>query len=291
MRTVSIIGAGKVGTAIGRLLAARGYDIRGVVATSMESASDSATRIGAGEPGTDAVAASKAAEWVFITTPDSKVGGVCDEVASGGGFKHGPLVAHFSGALGSGELKSAKEQGARVLSVHPLQSFASVDQAVKNLPGSYFSVEGDAEAAEEGSELVSALGGRKIVIPTEHKALYHAGAAVASNFLVAVIDFAAAIYGKLGMTRTEAVEAVMPLITGTVSNIGRVGVPDALTGPISRGDVDTVRSHVEALRTEMPEGLGLYRELGRYTVDVGLRKGSLKKEAAQEILGLLDGEK
>jgi len=287
MRTVSIVGAGTVGTAIGTLLASKGYDIKGVVATSMESAADSVSQIGAGTPGTDAVEAAKQAEWVFIATPDDKVGRVCKEMAREGAFRHGPLVAHFSGALGSGVLAPAKEQGARVLSVHPLQSLASVEQAVRNLPGSYISIEGDAEAAEEGAELIEALGGRKVVIPTEHKVLYHAGAAVASNFLVAVVDFAAAIYGKLGMERREAVEAVMPLITGTVNNIGRVGVPDALTGPIARGDVETVRSHIKALESDMPEGLGLYKELGRYTVDVGLRKGSLGKDAADELLKLL----
>lgn len=292
-KSVSIIGAGVVGSAVGRLLRGRGYEIKGVAARSMASAEKAAGFIGEGEPGTDAVAAAKGADWVLIATPDKAIKPVCDEVAAGGGFDRPagqrPLVVHFSGALGSGVLGSARDAGARVVSVHPLQSLASAEQAVKNLAGSYMSVEGDPDAMAEGFEIVAALGGLRIVIPSGQKALYHAGAAVASNYLVTVVDFAVTIYEALGLTRAEAVKAVMPLVRGTVNNIERVGVPDALTGPIARGDVATVEGHIEVLTKTMPGMLSLYRELGRHTVKVGLAKGSLAREDADRLMELLGG--
>ena len=177
--------------------------------------------------------------------------------------------------------------GPGALSIHPMQSLASSEQAVKNFPGSYFSIEGDAEAVPEGKEIVEALGGLLVMIPGEQKALYHAGAAVASNYLVAVLDFAVMIYEALGMKRDEAVKAIMPLVRGTVNNVERVGVPDALTGPIARGDVETVEGHLEVLKKELPEMLSLYTALGRHTVKVGLAKGSLAEEDAARLREIL----
>lgn len=286
-KVVSIIGAGVVGSAVGRLLRERGYAIGGVVARGLAKAEKAAGFIGEGVPGTDPVKGAEGADWVFITTPDKAIRATCEFIASGGGFKKGALAVHMSGALSSGALVSARSSGARVVSLHPIQSLASAEQAVTNLPGSYFSIEGDPEAMAEGREIVEALGGLLVVIPSEEKALYHAGAAVASNYLVAVVDFAVTIFESLGMERDAAVKAVIPLIRGTVNNIERVGVPDALTGPIARGDVGTVEGHVEALRKRMPEMLGLYGELGRHTVKVGLRKGTLGEEDARRLLAIL----
>ncbi len=288
MKSISIIGSGVVGTAVGQLLRSKGYEIKGVVARHPDKAEHAARLIGGGEPGTDPVAGAKGADWVFITTPDRAIREACEKIAAGGGFARGALVAHFSGALSSGVLEAAREKGARVVSLHPIQSLASVEQAVANLPGSYFSMEGDPDAMAEGKEIVEALGGMLVVIPTEQKALYHAGAAVASNYLVAVADFAVMVFESLGMERGEATKAVMPLIRGTVNNIARVGVPDALTGPIARGDAETVRGHVEVLAKRMPRMLPLYKELGRHTVEVGRAKGSLSEEDAGRILEILN---
>lgn len=286
-KSVSIIGSGTVGTAVGHLLKSKGYDIKGVAARRLEHAESAVAFIGAGSAGTDIVEAASGADWVFITTPDKAIREACEAIAAGGGFKKSALVVHFSGALSSEELESAARQGARVISLHPIQSLASVEQAVKNLPGSFFSMEGDPDAADEGREIVDALGGLLVVIPTGKKALYHAGAAIASNYLVSVVDFAVSVFENLGMERDDALKAIFPLIQGTVNNIEKVGVPDALTGPIARGDVGTVQGHIEALLHTMPERLELYRQLGAYTVKVGREKGSLREEDAERLLQIL----
>ena len=286
-KSVSIIGAGVVGQAVGRILRERGYEIRGVVSRSISKAEKAAAFIGAGEPGTDPAKGASGADWVFITTPDKAIRDTCKRIAEGGGFTKGSLAIHMSGALGSKVLDPARKAGALALSIHPMQSLASSEQAVRNLPGSYFSIEGDAEAIPDGKEIVEALGGLLVMIPGEKKALYHAGAAVASNYLVAVLDFAVMIYEALGMRRDEAVKAVMPLVRGTVNNVERVGVPDALTGPIARGDVETVAGHIEAIEKYLPEMLPLYKALGRHTVSVGIAKGSLAGDDAEALMNIL----
>ncbi|MBI5190137.1 MAG: DUF2520 domain-containing protein [Nitrospirae bacterium] len=286
-KTVSIIGAGVVGSAIGRLFRERGYDIKGVVCRSLEHAEKSIKFIGSGEPGVDAANAAKDADWVFITTPDRAIEKVCNEVSAGGGFSRGQLVVHMSGALNADVLDSARKAGARAVSIHPLQSLATASQAVSNLPGSYFSVEGDPDAMAEGKEVVEALCGLMLVVPSDQKALYHAGAAVASNYLVTVVDFAVEIYEMLGLDRKEAINAVMPLVRGTVNNIEKVGVPDALTGPIARGDVATVEGHLEVLKKKMPGMVRLYCELGKHAIKVGLAKGTLSQEDGARLFELL----
>jgi predicted short-subunit dehydrogenase-like oxidoreductase (DUF2520 family) len=286
-KAVSIIGAGVVGKAVGHLLRQKGHTIKGVCSRSLENAKAAVEFIGEGEPGTDPVTASRFADWVLIATPDRAIKETCDKVSAAKGFKKRALVVHFSGALSSDELASARGCGARVASLHPIQSLASVGQAVKNLPGSYFSLEGDPEAMDEGREIVEALGGLLILIPTDKKALYHAAAAVASNYLATVVDFSLMIYESIGMDREEAARAVMPLIRGTVDNIERVGLPDALTGPIARGDIATVEGHLSALAKTMPQMVRLYSELGKHTVRIGMAKGTLGPEDGYKMLEVL----
>jgi len=286
-KVVSIIGAGVVGTAVGHLLSRSGCTIKSVVARSLDRAEKAAGFIGEGTPGTDPVEAAKGAAWVLITTPDRAIKETCDKVAAAGGFDRGCLVVHFSGALGSDVLASARDAGARVVSIHPIQSLASVKEAVENLPGSYFSIEGDPAAMSEAREIVKYLSGMVVEIPSDRKALYHAGAAIASNYLVTVVDFAMTAYEALGMDRREALKAVMPLIRGTVNNIERVGVPDALTGPVARGDVETVKGHIEALKKAMPDMVRLYCELGKHAVSVGRAKGTLSAGDADRLLEIL----
>ena len=287
-KSVSIIGAGVVGTAVGYLLRQKGYTVDAVVSRDRAKAVKAVRFIGEGKAGDDPVEAAKGSDWVFITTPDRAIKETCEKIAAGGGFENGALAIHLSGALSSGELSSARKNGARVLSIHPIQSLASVEQAVKNLPGSYFSMEGDPDAMSDGRDIVAALGGMLVVIPSEQKALYHAGAAVASNYLVTVVDYAITIFESLGMEREEALKAVLPLVRGTVNNIERVGVPGALTGPIARGDVDTIEGHISVLTTKLPKMVRLYCELGKHAVVVGVAKGTISREEGDRLLDVLN---
>lgn len=288
MRKVLIIGAGVVGTAMGYLLKRKGYKIVSIASRKIESAERAVEFIGEGEASSDPVSSAMKADIVFITTPDSAIEEVCRKVASQGGFKKGTMVFHMSGALSSDVLVSAKKAGATVSSIHPLQSLADVGEAVKNIPGSYFCIEGDKEALSVARDIVSALGGKEITIDVEKKPLYHAGASVASNYLVAIIRFGMELFEAAGVKREDSLNALMPLIKGTVVNIENLGIPRALTGPISRGDTEVIEDHLKAIKNRRDELLNLYSELGRYTVKVAIEKGRINELEAERLLSLFD---
>jgi predicted short-subunit dehydrogenase-like oxidoreductase (DUF2520 family) len=289
-KTVAIIGAGRVGSSIGFLLARAGYAVTAVAAQSAASAERALAFIGGGESVTDVVKAS-GADIVFITTPDRTIRDVCGEIARGGGLKPGSVVVHMSGAHSLDLLDPAKGAGAGRAVVHPLQSVPSMEQGVKNLPGSYFRIEADPQALQTARDLVKALGGIELVMakwtPDGHSAaLYHAGAVAVSNYFVALVDYGLKFYEALGAEKQEALKAVLPLIKGTLANIETLGVPGALTGPIVRGDVETVQGHVEAMRDRAPELLDLYRALAKHTVEVAGERG-LADEKADELLKIV----
>jgi predicted short-subunit dehydrogenase-like oxidoreductase (DUF2520 family) len=288
MQRVSIIGAGVVGTAIGYLLKERGYSIVGIASRTVASAKRAQEFIGDGEASPDLRATSKKADIVFITTSDSAIEEVCIKISSERGFSPGAIVFHTCGALSSEILGSARTVGAHVASLHPLQSLADVNEAVKTLPGSFFVIEGDERALSVAREIVTALKGKEVTLKVDKKPLYHAGASVASNFLVATVGFGLDLFEAAGINRQDSLNALMPLIKGTVKNIDALGVPSALTGPIARGDSGVIEDHLKSIVKERPEMLRLYTELGRYTVKVALEKGTIKKDDAERINSLFD---
>ncbi|MHB8844893.1 MAG: Rossmann-like and DUF2520 domain-containing protein [Nitrospirota bacterium] len=293
MKTVAIIGAGRVGGSVGRLLAKAGYVLSAVVSRDPDHAEQARSFIGSGTAMTDPVRAAISADIIFITTPDGPIRDVCSAIAAGGGFRRGAVVVHMSGAHTLDLLDAAKKAGAHRAVIHPLQSVPSRELGEKNIPGSYFRIESDPEAAQTASELVTALGGTELKLPkwgadATSAALYHAGAVAVSNFFVALVDFGLRYYQALGADRQEALKAVLPLIKGTLANIEAAGIPDALTGPIMRGDIETVRGHLDAMQLRAPELLPLYRELGRHTVAVARAKNSITPQQAAEIKQLME---
>jgi predicted short-subunit dehydrogenase-like oxidoreductase (DUF2520 family) len=291
-RTVAIIGAGRVGGSIGYLLNKAGYVIEAVITRSMDSAWRSAAFIGAGEPKTD-LAAAGSSEIIFITTPDRAIQAVCEKLAATGAVMPGSLVIHMSGAHSLGLLDAARSAGAYGAVLHPLQSLASREQGVQTLPGSYFRVEADPEALERARLVVAAMGGSELAMPgwksdADSVALYHAGAVAVSNYFVSLVDYGLKFYQALGASKQEALKAVLPLIRGTLHNIETLGIPDALTGPIVRGDVETVRSHLEAIRKRAPELLDLYQGLARHTLSVADDRRSLTEETLFELSRVIE---
>ncbi len=271
---VSIIGAGAVGTGMGILLSQRGYTIAGVASRTLISAQRAAARLSC--PACEQPEeAARRADIVLITTSDRAIGAVAAAIAGRGGFRTGQTVIHMSGSLTAAVLAPAQQAGARILSLHPLQSCADADRAVANLPGSVFSLEGDREALPLGKRLVTDLGGEYFVISPDAKPLYHAAACVASNYLVSLVDLSRRLMQAAGMEAEMAAHALDPLIKGTLENINDKGIPGALTGPIARGDFSTVRDHLRAMAVAAPHLEETYRALGRYTAGVAGRKGSI----------------
>jgi predicted short-subunit dehydrogenase-like oxidoreductase (DUF2520 family) len=194
---------------------------------------------------TDVARAAAGAAIVFIATPDRAIRAVCERIARGGGIRRGVLVVHGSGAHSLDLLDAARQAGARRAVIHPLQSVPSRERGVANLPGSFFRIEADPGALRCVRALVRALGGCELVLPgwrsdPESVAIYHAGAVAASNYLVTLLDFAVRHLQALGAGRRQALQALLPLVQGTIANVERLGIPAALTGPIARGDAATV---------------------------------------------------
>lgn len=290
-KTVAIIGAGRVGSSMGFLLARAGYAVTAVAAQTAASVERALAFIGGAS--TAGTVKDAKADVVFITTPDRNISEVCGEIAREGGLKRGAIVVHMSGAHSLNLLDAAKEAGALRAVIHPLQSVPSAEQGVRNLPGSYFRIEADPGALRTAKELVQAIGGLELAMPKwtsdEYSAsLYHAGAVSVSNFFVALIDFGLRFYEALGADRQEALRAVLPLVKGTLANIETLGISAALTGPIVRGDAETMRGHLEAMRVKAPELLGLYRSLAKHTIAVAKERGSLTNEQVKELIMLVN---
>jgi predicted short-subunit dehydrogenase-like oxidoreductase (DUF2520 family) len=286
---IAIIGAGVVGTALAHLLKERGYPIVGIASRKRESAQKAGSLLGGGvRVTTSPEEIIPNADLIFITTSDSAIEEVCEGIARRGGFRPGQIVVHTSGALPSTILRKAKERGALIASMHPLQSFADVSVAIKILPSSLFCLEGDQKIIPLLAKLVRRLGGQPFSIETQHKLLYHAAAVVASNFLVTLSYLSYKFFETMGITQREASQALLPLIKGTVQNIEKLGPVRALTGPIARGDANIIKGHLEALKGLDQKCIDIYLSISRLTVEIGIKKGTLSPEKGELIIKILE---
>jgi predicted short-subunit dehydrogenase-like oxidoreductase (DUF2520 family) len=286
--TISIIGLGKVGTALGFLLRSAGYSIVAVADPSPAALEQGIAYTG-GRPFYRAADAASLADCVFITTSDDAIMTACDEISLNGGIKFGTKVVHTSGAGDLGLLSSARRAGALLASIHPLQSFADVEGAIRNIPGSTFGITADDQLKEWAVGLVKDLGGIPFYVSEASKPLYHTAACMASNYLTTLLYTVEQIYQNLGLSRQEALRAFWPLVRGTLSNIEFQGTIQALTGPIARGDLGTIEKHIDALKTQMPFLLDLYRDFGMLSIEIALKKETLSADRAIAIKTLLGG--
>ncbi|MBI4612715.1 MAG: DUF2520 domain-containing protein [Planctomycetes bacterium] len=284
---VAIIGPGRVGQTLGRLLFQAGYPVVAVSGLREESARAAVAFIGSGQV-LPAIPAAESAELILVTTPDRAIPYV-EAALVYSRLRPGAVVAHTSGLLSSRVLEYVRNGPGHpaIASAHPLQSFARPEEAVERLAGVTWALEGDERALAVLEQVVLDLGGRPVRISTDGKPLYHAAASVASNFLVALLGAAVRLGESAGLPREEVVPALLPLVQGTLANVARLGPVEALTGPIARGDVSTVAAHLGAIRASLPDLEPLYLAMGRETLSVARRKASFPHEAAPELERLL----
>jgi predicted short-subunit dehydrogenase-like oxidoreductase (DUF2520 family) len=195
----------------------------------------------------------------------------------------------MSGAGGLDLLSAAKNAGAYVGSIHPLQSFADVEGAIKNIPGSTFGITTHDEIKDWAVRIVEDIGGIPFFIPEADKPLYHAAACMASNYLTTLIHTVQDMYMSLGLTQDAAIQAFWPLVRGTLKNIEMKGTVSALTGPVARSDIGTIRKHLRALHDKLPIYLPAYCSMGILAADIGVKKKTLSEEEAETIKKLLRG--
>lgn len=264
-----VIGAGIVGTALAVRLEEVGHECIGVHTRSRHSFQRFQSCIKADHLSLEEMV--PAAESLFITTQDGVIRSIAEKLSGMSIIKSGQVWIHCSGSLPSQVLRVEESLPVSCLSLHPLQAFASVEKALAILPGTHFGIEGDNE--ELGEEIVKDLGGIPHRILPDQKTLYHAGAAVASNYLVVLASMAVELFAEAGIAGEEALASLLPLMRGTLFNLEQVGLPQALTGPIARGDVQVVQGHLDHLPSGLVE---IYQSLGSKALELGESKKALQ---------------
>jgi len=287
LNNFAIIGVGMVGTAIGFLLRKAGYKVI-AIADKSPAALKRALPYTGGKAFRSLREAVLEADCILITTPDDAISSACQEIALCPAMK-GKFVFHMSGAGGLDLLDSAKKAGAAVASIHPLQSFSSIDQAIKNIPGSYFGITADKNARLPAKNIIRDLGGIPLLISSDQKPLYHAAACFASNYLVSLMNVVESIYQAIGLNEKDAKKAYLPLVYGSLKNIENSGSIPSLTGPIARGDFGTIKKHISAINNNLPQFSSLYSSLGLIAVKIAQQKGTLNNRQAKTINAILKG--
>ena len=282
---VGIVGAGRAGTALAVALGRAGHEI--VAASAVSDAS--VQRVQRNLPGIAIMQPPEvvaAADLVLLTVPDDVLPGLVAGLAATGAALEGRLVAHVSGRHGLAVLDPAVRAGGLPIALHPVMTFTGRPDDIDKLAGISFGVTAPDSLRLVAEALVVEMGGEPVFIPESQRDLYHAALASAANHLVTLVVQATDLLRDAGVA--QPARMLGPLLSAALDNALRLG-DAALTGPVARGDADTVASHIDALRADAPEALPAYLALARLTADRAVAAGTLAAADAQRLLGVLGG--
>ncbi|MCP3679149.1 MAG: DUF2520 domain-containing protein [Gammaproteobacteria bacterium] len=276
--TINIIGAGKVGQTIARLLVIRhSATIHGVCNTSIATTTTAIKFIGQGQPFVS-IADLPAADITFITTPDDDIQSCCEILSQNPQLKSSSIVLHCCGGLSSHILHAVKNKNCLIASVHPMRSFTLPEISVKQYNGTYCAIEGDDAAITVLSSLFKSIGSNTYQVDSDKKSAYHAAGVFAANYLVTIYHNALLCLQEAGVENNINTEIIINLMQGTINNISKVKSPRrALTGPIERGDVNLIAQHLTAL-DENRQLCQLYKTLALSTLDIADLPTKIKEE-------------
>ena len=264
---VGLIGPGRAGIGLALALTQAGYTVRLHGRKKKKVPSPLTLTVGDGETPPDWVAS---AGVVILAVRDDGIRPLAEALAAARAITADHVVLHLSGVQGQEGLGPLVSSRAALGSFHPLQTIVEPERAPARLKGSWAAVEGMPRAALAAERLAQDMGMRPFRIATKAKAIYHAGAVFASNYLVVVEAIAQRLLRHAGLTDADAWAALRPLVEGTFENLGRIEPKDALTGPIARGDTATIMRHLESLTFDDGK---LYRELGRAALELAQKSG------------------
>jgi predicted short-subunit dehydrogenase-like oxidoreductase (DUF2520 family) len=284
---VGIIGAGKVGAVLGAALTAAGHDV--VAASGLSSASaDRAARLLPGVPLLPADEVVAAADLVVLAVPDDTLAGLVAGLAETGAWRAGQLAFHTSGAHGLAVLAPAERAGVLPLALHPAMTFSDALEDGARLVGAPFGVTSREGHRPVTETLVLEMGGEPFFVAEADRRLYHAALVTGANHLVTLVAEAADLLRTAGIGEPGRVLA--PLLTAALDNGLRRG-DRGLTGPVSRGDVGTVRDHLETLTERAPGSVAAYVAMAQRTTERALAAGRLKRHESAPLLDLLQGSR
>jgi len=284
MARIGVAGAGRVGAVLAAAFREAGHEIVSVAGESDASR----IRIQALLPGVAVdkpSAVARAADVLLVTVPDDALRNVVAMLSAAGAIRDGQYVVHTSGRHGTGVLAPAAERGARVAAMHPAMTFTGTEIDLPRLPATVFGCTGAEDVRPVVEGLVAHLGARTVWVGEEQRVRYHAALAHGANHLVTLVHQASELLRGAGVD-TPA-DVVRPLMQAALDNALAYG-DAALTGPIARGDAQTVREHLRTLADAPPETLESYVAMGRATANRAARDGRLDPVRAAAVVGLLD---
>jgi predicted short-subunit dehydrogenase-like oxidoreductase (DUF2520 family) len=281
---VGIVGSGRVGSALGAALLRAGHDVVAASAVSTASRTRAARMLpGAGILPADEVVA--AAEFVLLAVPDDALRPLVAGLADTGAWQSGQMVAHTSGAEGLAVLDPAAARGVIALALHPVMTFAGRPEDVDRLLGATFGVTAPEELRPVAEALVVEMGGEPVWVPESARPAYHAALTIGSNHLVTLVNDALSLLDRAGVAAADQLAA--PLLSASLDNVLRLR-DAALTGPVSRADLATLRRHRQALADRAPELVASYLAMARRTAERAHAAGMLTDAALADVVAALE---
>jgi predicted short-subunit dehydrogenase-like oxidoreductase (DUF2520 family) len=284
MTRIGVVGAGRVGAVLAAALRAAGHEITAVAGESAASRTRIETLL-PGVPVDKPTAVARSCDLLLLTVPDDMLSNVVSMLVASGAVRPGQLLVHTSGKHGLSVLEPAARRGADVLAMHPAMTFTGTDLDLGRLPGCVYGVTATEATRALAESLVGDLGGRVVRVEEDHRALYHAGLAHGANHLVTLVAQAMDLLRESGVT--DPAGTLRPLLTAALDNALAYG-DAALTGPIVRGDVETVRAHLADIAESDPTSLEAYVTMARATARRAVLDGRLLPIRAAKLVGVLD---
>ena len=274
-----VIGCGRVGRTLAQAFANAGYKVTNAWSRKAADLALIAKEVPGLQPLASAQAVADACDFVWLTVADDAIATVADGIAWNARHR----VIHCSGATEIDALRNAKKHGASMGGFHPMQMFTNPAVALKGLPGCTVGVEAETELLAALQQMASDIGCVPVQVPSGKRALYHASAYYVGPFLIALLAEGANLWRKFGASEKQALDAMLPLLAGTLSAVRDGGLAQGMGGCVARGDIGTVRKHLSALDACDPDAGQLYRALARRNIPLGLARGSLSAAAAERI--------
>jgi len=280
---IGIVGAGRVGTALGIAFSRAGWPIGAVASRDAGRRERFQQQVPGAKAFAEANAVLDAVEIVVLAVPDDAVARVAGDLR----LYAGQALVHTSGLLGAEALEPAMAAGTQAGGFHPLVAFADLERALAALPGATIAIEGDDQLAALLAELAESIGGVPVRLAPGSKRAYHAAAVLAAGGVVALLDTIRELAEPVGLDEAGALAIYLPLLEQTVGNVRALGIAAALTGPAVRGDAGTIRAHRAAMTAASPGARAVYAALLERSIELAERRGSVTPEAAADLRGAL----
>ncbi len=291
MKSLAFIGCGRLATALAPRLAQAGYPIEALASRDGRSAGRLRRRLGAGDVVSPEDTPSRA-DVLLFAVPDEQIEALSTRIAAAHDSLRGKVALHFAGALGPDALAPLKRKGSSTAVLHPLQAFgdpADTDAILADCPAR---IEGEGAGLSVARQLLRRLGMKRLDLPARmtprQRRLYHAAASVAANDLLGLIKRAAGLLESLGLEADDAEAALMPIAGTTLRQAAKRGIGPALTGPVSRGDAETVAGHLAAMDRGHRSAGEIHRLLSRELIEIAAEDGRLDRAARQRLRRVLN---